>query len=155
MNHDEKLKFFLTLKPTIVTYDYLKIVKESKRDGYVITKESANRVAYFGKKYKREDGTEPDPSEEMRVYNRLGRHVKQTISTGKILIEMGTIKNRKRHTAITYYIADCNGKRELTKEELQAYLTPKQYENEVKEVESRMYYVVNMDDIQKINGVTL
>lgn len=155
MNYVEKLNFFLSMKPQIVTYDYLKVVKESKRENYVITKESAKRIAYFGKKYKREDGTEVDPIEEKKVYNRLGAHVKQTISNGNILLEMGTIKNRKRHTKVTYYITDSKGKRELTIDELRNYLTPKQFDNEIKEVSSRLYYVVNMNEVTKINGVAL
>ena len=155
MNQEEKIVLFQSMKSEFISYGYVKVVKESKKEGYIITKESENRLAYFGKKYRREDGTEIDPIEEKKVYNRLGSHIKQTISTGKILIELGTIRNRKRHTKITYYITDSKGKREITKEELRNYLTPKQYESETKDVASRQYYVVNIDDITKLNGVAL
>lgn len=151
----EKLEFFTNMKPQIVTYDYLRTLKHSKRDGYTIYKESKNRLGYFGKKYVATEGREINEEREKQIFKRINKHIKQTISTKNILLEFGTIRNRKRKTIVTYYIIDANGKRELTLDELSSYLPEDDFEKEKSSVESRRYYTVNMNDITKINGVTL
>lgn len=145
-----KLEYFQNLKPQLITYDYLKVVKESKKDGFTIYKQAKGRLGYFGKRY---TGT-INEEREKQVFQRVNKHIKQSINTKNILLELGTVRNPKRRTKTTYYLVDASGTRELSIEELRNYLTQKQFEGETSEVSGRQYYTVNLEAITKVNGIS-
>lgn len=145
-----KLDYFKNLKPQFITYDYLKVVKESKKDGFTIYKQAKGRLGYYGKRY---TGT-VNEEREKQIYERVNKHIKQSINTKNILLELGTVRNPKRKTKTSYFLVDANGAHELSVDELKNYLTQKQFDSEMNEVSGRQYYTVNLEAITKVNGIS-